>query len=131
MARSGAIDVKVRSRAAILARRQRLRRRYRDLYDRVARLLYDHDPMRISYAPDEYEPEAERILPLMEQARSTAEMTQAVHAVFREMFSSRMAGPRKRYEAIARDLWKLAKEIPPSPDRRTASGLRGSRAGTR
>lgn len=114
MAHSGAIDTKVRSRATILARRRRLRHRYRDLYDRVARVLYDHDPMHIAYVLDEYEPEAERILPHIEKARSIAEMTHAIHAVFSEMFSPKMAGPRKRYEAIAREIWKIATESSPS-----------------
>jgi hypothetical protein len=97
------------TRAQILARRRRLRRKYRELYDRVAGILYEHDPMHIGYALDEYEAEVERILPRIATARSIAELTRAVHEVFCEMFSPELAGTRAHYEGIARDIWRTAK----------------------
>lgn len=97
------------TREAILARRRRLRRKYRDLYDRLTRLLFEHDPMHVAALLDEYEPEVERILPKLAACRSRAELTELIHDVFREMFSPEMAGARDRYEPIARDIWKIAK----------------------
>lgn len=97
------------TRDAILARRRRLRRKYGRLYEQLAGMLFQHDPMHIAATRDEYEPEVERILPLIEQARSVDELTGVVHGVFREMFSPELAGPQKTYVPIAREIWKIAK----------------------
>jgi len=56
-----------RTRNEILENRRRLRAEYREIFDSVAALLYRRDPIGINFSgdasTDEYEPEAEIILP--------------------------------------------------------------------
>lgn len=94
-------------RREILAERQRLRRRYKTLYDDLTKILFDHDPIHIAELPDEYEPEVGRILARTKDARSVSDLTDVIHSVFVEMFDSSTAGDPTRYEPIARELWLL------------------------
>lgn len=98
------------TRAAIIARRRRLKRKYQKLYDDVAHVLYQHDPMHIAAATDEYEPEVERILPGLAGCTSADDVLKLVQRVFSEMFWPEAAEPRERHEAIAKDIWRVAKE---------------------
>ena len=91
-------------------RRSELRRRYRTLYDELEKLFYKHDPIGISFEPDEYDPEVELLLPRLSQVRTERELTNEIHAIFQHMFSPETAGPRKRYAPIARDTWELMQE---------------------
>lgn len=54
-----------RTREQILEARRRLRVEYGNLFDSVAALLFRHDPVGINFDEntDEYQPEAETILP--------------------------------------------------------------------
>lgn len=88
-------------------RRAVLKRRYGVLYDELESVFFEHDPIGISYTPDEYDPEVELLLPKLTQVRSAAELTDAIHSTFRDMFTPRIAGPRRKYEPIARDIWSL------------------------
>ena len=99
-------SVQIRGRRVILTERRRLRRRYRGLYDQLTRILFDHDPIHIAATPDEYEPEVGQILTRSERVGSVSELTDVIHSVFVEMFDASIAGPRSRYEGIARALWK-------------------------
>lgn len=107
----------IQTRKEILAERRRLRRKYRGLYDDVTRILFRHDPMQIGYAQDEYEPETELILPRIAESRSAKDLAIAVHDAFSKMFDPDMAGPVRRYEAIARDIWRVAHGPGPSAPR--------------
>lgn len=82
----------------------------------MARILFAHDPIRFASAPDEYDPEVDRILPRATSARSVAELTAVIHSVFVEMFDNSIAGSHTKYEAVARDLWKVLRRADAIPD---------------
>lgn len=90
-----------------LAERRALRHRYKKVYDDLATILLKHDPIEIGGRPDEYEPEAGRILAKADTEMSVPALTDLVHSVFVEMFNERIAGPARRYRGIARELWTL------------------------
>src|SRR5687768_14663901 len=96
--------------AELRDQRARLRREYSTLYDQLEKVLFQHDPIGISYVPDEYDPEVERLLPELSRIKSERELTDVIHDVFVQMFDAHLAGPRDRYAPIARDIWRLVYE---------------------
>jgi hypothetical protein len=101
--------------AELRDQRARLKREYSTLYDQLEKLLFQHDPIGISYVPDEYDPEVERLLPKLSRIKSERELTDVIHDVFVQMFDAHIAGPRDRYAPIARDIWRLLYEDRPKP----------------
>jgi hypothetical protein len=67
-----------RTRDEILENRRRLRAEYGELFDSRAALLYRHDPIGINFEDntDEYEPEAETILPRLRSCHSVNDVLQ-------------------------------------------------------
>jgi hypothetical protein len=104
-------------------RRADLKRQYSDLFDRLEKLFFDHDPIGISYVQDEYDPEVERLLPRIAHVTGPEQLTDEIHSIFQEMFSPEIAGPRKKYESIARDVWSV---IQSSSDKTPTSGRRSA-----
>jgi len=104
----------------IRRRRTDLKRRYRDWYGQLEKLFFDHDPIGISYVADEYDPEVELLLQEIDRVRSVDELTDRIHGIFQKMFSVDIAGPRRKYEPIARDAWRLLKESDPAGERPAA-----------
>ena len=98
-----------RTRDEIRETRRRLRAEYGELFDSVAALLYRHDPIGINFEDnvDEYEPEAETILPRLRSCRSADDVLQVVHSEFVRWFDSDTAGPPEHYKEIASDVWQL------------------------
>jgi hypothetical protein len=83
---------------------------YGELFDAAAALLFRHDPIGISFEnpnTDEYEPEAETILPRLSSCHSSDDVQHVVHGEFVRWFGADTAGPQERYEQIASDLWQL------------------------
>jgi len=91
-------------------RKKELKRRYGELFGRLEKLFFDHDPIGISFMPDEYDPEVERLLPEIERAKNVDDLTDRIHAIFQKMFSPEMAGPRQKYEPIAREAWAMTRK---------------------
>jgi hypothetical protein len=89
-----------------------MRLEYGQLFDSVAALLYRDDPIGINFNdnPDEYEPEAEAILPRLNACRSAATVQQAVHEEFVRWFGADNAGSKERYEQVAAEIWQLWQE---------------------
>jgi hypothetical protein len=98
-----------RTREQIREARRRMRLEYGQLFDSVAALLYRDDPIGINFNdnPDEYEPEAETILPRLNACRSAADVQQVVHEEFVRWFDGDTAGPEERYERVAAEIWQL------------------------
>src|SRR5487761_178959 len=99
-----------RTRDEILESRRRLRAEYGKLFDSMAAILYRHDPIGIAFEnpnTDEYEPEAETILPKLRSCHSEDDVLQAVHAEFVRWFGSATAGPSEHYKKIASEVWQL------------------------
>lgn len=99
----------VRTREEILESRRRLRAAYGELFDSLSALLYRHDPIGINFGDnsDEYDLEAETIIPRLRTCRSAADTLQVVHAEFVRWFDADTAGTQDGYEKIASDVWKL------------------------
>lgn len=74
----------------------------------IIKLLYKHDPISLcdENNPDEYEAEARMIVEKLQDAKSEDDVTLIIWKTFQEMFSADIAGEKKRYEAIAKDIWK-------------------------
>jgi hypothetical protein len=89
-------------------RRQRVKAKYGNVYNEVAAILYQHDPvtLRGAGAPrDEYEPEVGTILPRLTEARSVDDAHRIIHEEFVRWFDGALAGPATDYAQIADDVW--------------------------
>lgn len=89
--------------------RLRLRAEYGKLFDKVANLLFQHDPIGINFESntDEYESEAGTILPRLKTCGSVLEVRKMVHEEFIHWFDAGIAGAESNYDAIAQKLWEL------------------------
>lgn len=89
--------------------RQQLRAQYGALFDRVARLLFDVDPIGINFGDntDEYEPEVGTILPRLVDARSSTDVLTIVHEEFCRWFEPEDVGPMRDYQPIASAIWEI------------------------
>lgn len=101
-----------RTRDEILESRRRAKAEYGKLFDSVASLLFRHDPIGIGFDKntDEYEPEAETILPLLRNCRTLDDVLRIVHSEFVRRFDADTAGPPEHYKGIASDVWQLWQE---------------------
>jgi hypothetical protein len=100
-----AFDWDKASTSQILARRRSLKRKFGNLYDEVLTIVSRHDPVVISGVPDEYVPEVDTILPLLERAQSKSDVRRIVHREFVDWFGARIAGPESRYAEVAGEIW--------------------------
>jgi hypothetical protein len=101
-----------RTREQIREARRLLRKEYCELFDKTAAPLYRHDPIGINFDdnPDEYEPEAETILPRLRDCRSREDVVRVVHQEFSRWFGEDTAGAPERYQKLASDVWSLWEE---------------------
>jgi hypothetical protein len=98
-----------RTRDEILENRRRIRAEYGKLFDAVAALLFEKDPIGINFEEntDEYELEAETILPRLRGCSGPDDVLEVVHAEFVRWFDFDTAGPREHYLEIASEIWQL------------------------
>ena len=82
---------------------------YRALFDKVATLLFRHDPAKISFEvnPDEYETEARTILPRLRTCKAVEDVQRVVDEEFVHWFGEATAGPAEQYCEIASEIWKM------------------------
>jgi hypothetical protein len=101
-----------RTRDEILESRRRIKAEYGKLFDSVASLLFRHDPIGICFDTntDEYQPEAETILPLLRNCRTVDDVLRVVHSEFVRWFDTDTAGPQEHYKSIASEIWQLWQE---------------------
>jgi hypothetical protein len=101
-----------RTRDEILENRRRLKAEYGTLFDSISALLYRHDPIGINFEenPDEYDLEAETILPRLRRCHTLEDVHNAVHSEFGRWFGAGTAGPPERYRKIATEIWQLWQE---------------------
>ena len=85
-----------------------LREKYGAIFDIVAAILFEADPIDINYKTntDEYESEVGTILPRLEFVSSVAEVQQVVHEEFCRWFHAEQAGPRENYGLVAERIWQ-------------------------
>jgi hypothetical protein len=101
-----------RTRDEILESHRRLKAEYGALFDSVSALLYRHDPIGINFEdnPDEYDLEAETILPRLRSCRSADDVHKVVHEEFVRWFEPATAGSPEHYKQIALEIWQLWQE---------------------
>jgi hypothetical protein len=89
--------------------RESVRAEYGAIFDQVARLLFESDPLGINLETniDEYEPEAMTIVSRLGAAKSAVDVEDVVYEEFCRWFGAADAGPRERYRPIAAKLWEL------------------------
>jgi hypothetical protein len=106
----------------IRARRKAVKQEYGRLYDRVAAILFEEDPVGINFEDntDEYEPETDTILPRLKFCRSAEEVRSVVHEEFVRWFDGHVAGPQDRYGRIAKRIWTEISALVPVQNRITA-----------
>ncbi|MBC7933623.1 MAG: hypothetical protein H7Z38_23935 [Rubrivivax sp.] len=90
-------------------KRRRLKREYGTLFDVLTEILFRHDPIGIGFEEnrDEYDLEAETILPRLWQCQSVEDVTEIVHQEFQDWFTPEVAGAKEKYIEIAEDIWRV------------------------
>jgi hypothetical protein len=87
--------------------RRALKRSYRQLLERISRILYQHDPVGISGGGEsEYDPEAQAILPQLVGASSEDDVKVIIREEFRRWFGSTDLASLK-LATVAAEIWKL------------------------
>ena len=99
----------LRSRAQIRDERRQLKAEYGELFDSVAKLLLDADPIGISIQvnSDEYHPEVGTILPRLKSCVCEEDVLRVVYEEFVRWFDPATAGPVEAYREIACSIWNL------------------------
>lgn len=108
-------------------RRRRLRRSLSVVYsaqlEALSQLLYRFDPIGLAslgVSTDEYEPEAETILPRLGSCQTAGQVQTVLHEEFCRWFDkSGVAGTRDNYAALSVAVWEWWGRQPGSPDPRT------------
>jgi len=95
----------------IRAETKRLRAEYGALFDEVAAILFDLDPIGINFETntDEYEPEVRTILPRLRSCISVPDVRRAIHEEFVRWFDADSAGPESNYQEAAELVWAVWK----------------------
>jgi hypothetical protein len=99
----------IRTREQILETRRRLKEQYGALFDSVSGLLFRRDPIGITFEAniDEYDLEAETILPRLPSCHNLEDVHAVVHAEFVRWFDADTAGPPEHDQQIASEIWQL------------------------
>lgn len=97
----------MRDREQIIAERKRVRAEYPELFDEVAGILFELDPIGINFKSntDEYEPEVGTILPRLRACRSVDDARKVTHDEFTRWFDRSTAGPESSYQTAAERIW--------------------------
>jgi len=104
------LPLSVRLRVALQQwQRRRLRKKYRDLFDEIAAILFRHDPVGVNFEDnvDEYEPEVGTVLPRLKECCSSSDVRRVLHQEFSRWFTPEVAGPEERYDSAANDVWHV------------------------
>ena|ERR1700758_1444567 len=98
-----------RTKEQIHEARRRLKEEYGQLFDSVSALLFRHDPIGINFQEntDEYDLEAETILPRLRTCESQPDVVRVVHEEFVRWFDAGTAGPPEKYAEVATGIWDL------------------------
>mgnify|MGYP001595307464 CR=1 FL=1 len=84
----------------------------KDLTEKVRTIVNKHDQiklLKIGCPLDEYDPEIKKILPALKKVTNLKEFQKKVYHIFVEMFDKRIAGPKRNYEELGREIFGLKK----------------------
>lgn len=92
----------------ILSKRAKIKREYGKLFDAVSEILFRHDPAEINFEfnKDEYDVEAETILPRLKNCYSVEDVLTVLREEFEKWFDDQTAS-RKENKEIAEEIWNL------------------------
>lgn len=65
--------------------------------------IYESDKVNL----DEYDPEIKLVLKLFKKKLSSEKFIDELHKIFIKMFDERIAGPKSKYENIAKEVYSL------------------------
>ena len=84
--------------------------KYKEFCEAVSAIIFKHDPMQINFEfnTDEYDPEAETIVPRIETCSNETELSSVLHEEFSHWFGSEISGSPNDYHALAQEIWSLA-----------------------
>jgi hypothetical protein len=90
------------------AKRDQGKARYGSLFQEVAAILFDVDPIGINFEDntDEYETEAGTILPRLETCQTVVSVRHVVHQEFVRWFDLKNAGEEVHYQRAAERIWE-------------------------
>ena len=102
-------------RDAILRRRSELRVQLGPLYDRVSAILFEQDPAGVNFGDntDEYESEADLIVPRLRSCSSSEDVQTVVFEAFATMFDDGMFESPERFGRIAALIWTELSSLAP------------------
>ena len=80
-----------------------------ELFKKVSMAMLRADPIRINfgYNLDEYDPEAGTVIPRLKECENASHVTTILHEEFIAWFDPDIAGPREKYEDLAKLIWKI------------------------
>ncbi len=92
----------------IIGKRAKAKKEYGKLFDAVSEILFRHDPAEINFDfnKDEYDIEAETILPRLKNCHSAGDVLVVVREEFQKWFSEETATSEQNKE-IAEEIWNL------------------------
>ncbi|GHO56713.1 hypothetical protein [Ktedonobacter robiniae] len=110
----------VRGLPPLSQRRQLLQTEYSWLYSSLMHILFDADPIGLSFGltfdenPDEYESELTTILPRLQEAQSSTDVRRIVYEEFDHWFGDALTSRCQRlpqrmqacFDALAETIWK-------------------------
>jgi hypothetical protein len=102
--------------------RDALKLKFGSLFDEVSAALFAADPLGINSGgnTEEYDPQADIILPRLPEAHSADDVQVIVHEEFCRRFSNERAGAIGRYEEVSAIIWEAWLKLAAGEDR--ASG---------
>jgi len=88
--------------------RKLLKQKYGALYDMVAALLFDADPIGIHFSDntDEYDSETGTILPRLAHAKTVDDVETIVYEECCRWFDAEDVGPREKYSEVSVKIWE-------------------------
>lgn len=95
--------------------RKKLKSKYGKFYDLVSQVLFLTDIMDLNTVPnefyDEYEPEVDKIMPLLESAKSPDDVLNIVLNVFAEKFFRVNQFAKKKYDSVMEEYEDSPEEL--------------------
>ncbi len=109
-----------KERDELLARRQKVKDQFGDLFSEVEQILFKHDPMGIAFSDsdsvadnaDEYALEVETILPRLDFGQDVSDVRKIVYEEFHKWFGD--AGEEAKYQQISVDIWQAWQRFKPN-----------------
>jgi len=87
---------------------EQIKHHYKSLFERVSKLLFEADLIRINFGSntDEYDPEVGTILPRLEGAHSQDDVKTIVFEEFCRWFDPDLARRTDNYDSVSKRIWE-------------------------